>query len=206
MKKISKFLFFALLAIFLTACGNNDNGYDVLPGIDLDFRSMRDVELDVIISLGDSISEVRSLLGEPSVSGPPVSLASGEMLADIFENGMWVTYMDGFVDSIRGANGFYDGRFEVHGYTIGMTHAKIAAAFHPMPHADESLPNADAINEMFAGMYAYANFFDTNGNRLRGMDASLEEMADTAVSVHVYWAYNTVLAWEKGVTLSVILF
>jgi len=124
-----------VLAAF-TACGGNGNRYDNAPR-ELNFRSMRDVELDVIISLGDRRARVEELLGEsspcmiPKYPGMP-----GRISRYYFTNGMAIDFQHGIVISMEARNEYGTERFEIYGYSIGMTQEQLSAAFDTNPEPD----------------------------------------------------------------------
>jgi len=94
----------------------------------LDFRSMKDTELDVIISLGDSRRYVERVLG-PS---EPVTEGAGSFRTiRRYRNGMEIMfYDDDRAVELIGINGFTSGRFEIYRYRAGMTEQEIDANFH----------------------------------------------------------------------------
>jgi len=119
-------------------------------GEELALGSMRDVELDVIISIGDSRERVIELLGEPFYVHD-VHRACEHCILTFFEyeSGMRIAFIDDTVVSIRGTRWLTvpdseygermtelgrtwsnEDRFEIRGYTVGMTREEISSAFN----------------------------------------------------------------------------
>jgi hypothetical protein len=121
MKKLANIFLVSLVAVIFAACGS----YDDTPR-ELDFRSMRDVELDVIISLGDSRSRLEELLGTPIRYG----IWFGDEMFSFpvtFENGMNVMFsLDRLVTKMSVDNAE---RFEIYGLTADMTQEQITELF-----------------------------------------------------------------------------
>jgi hypothetical protein len=158
-------IYISFFIFIFVACGKNENN-------ELNFRSMRDVELDVIISLGDSRERVEELLGEGE---PGVELRNGEMLD--FENGMSVRFNDDVVVGLHAFNEYDAGRFEIFGYTIGMTEEQLAEIFiHPVT----------SVHHM-VGQIHYLNVFDENGRHLDEI-----QWDDT-------WVSNMVTMWDTEI-------
>ena len=180
MRKITGVLF---LAFIFVACGGGRGGAQVEVGV----RSMRDVELDVIISLGDSRLDVEAVLGQ-------AVLVSGERI--IFDNEMELTFVNNIVTMIEGNNGLDSGRFEIHGYTIGMTAAQISAGFE----AHEEM--SEGFSEFVGGtVYFFMRFFDADGDYMGGTQTG--PPAGAAVGNFIDW-WDT--PEEQSLRLTVISF
>lgn len=168
MRRKNFFLIFAILffSLFLVACGGEAER-------ELDFRSMWDTELDVVISLGDSRRHVESVLG---VAGAErIHRGDGHEILE-FYSGMEITLINDVVINIRGTNGMTTGRFEILGYTVGMTREQIAKNFN-------------FVTTMNSICY-FANFYDTHGNCLGGAVETEEYRRfpdDWAVNGWVEW-------------------
>jgi|GEM_PF-4918514 len=109
MKKFFSLVGLLFTLALLTACGGSD-------AQDLDFRSMRDIELGVTVSLGqtiDEISEVLEFLEEHSAD-----IIGGHGIA-VFENGMYIRFEDGVAIHIQGNSYPSNERFEILGHTVG---------------------------------------------------------------------------------------
>ena len=143
--------FYVLIVIFLvigtTACSSNPNNDRVL-----DFRSMRDIELDVIISLGDSRSQLEDSLGSPiyEILNGFTTVGRGTVLT--FNNGMEIVLVNDVVSVITVEDELHSGRFEIFNYTISMMPEQIAVNFHKRVTLVES--------------YIFTAYFDPYGNRL----------------------------------------
>jgi len=114
-------LFLSLLAIIFVACISDDEfvAHDSSDERVLDFKSMRDVELDVIISLWDSRREVEEILGLPlQIDDHFYGLGHYTLW---FSN-MMINVFDDTVIQIRVPN-------QPKGYTIGTTFEQIEAKF-----------------------------------------------------------------------------
>jgi len=154
LKKLVITLISAIVTISLTACAA---GTDGTPQRELDILSMRDTELGVVVSIGDSQSDVETILGQPMETVGMMVIGDGAILE--FQNGMEVTFEHDAVISISAINGFTDGRFEIYGYRAGMTTDEIAANFGLLEEMSEMFSSAFGGTVLY-----YANFFDAQGN------------------------------------------
>jgi hypothetical protein len=149
MKKIFCILFFLII---FSACGDDR---------ELDFRSMRDTELGVVISLGDNRERLVRLMGEPVHEIPSLSIRGGTLL--IFANEMDVTVYNDEVKLIFAENNLDSGRFEIYGYRVGMTPSQIAA------NLDENEEHSGIASRVTDGtVHIYMNFYDASGNKTTG--------------------------------------
>lgn len=185
---MKKFLCIILLFIF-AACGGSQNDERVL-----DFRSMRDTELDVIISLGDSRARLESLLGEPIHES---ALPDNAGFSLRFAGGMDIILRDGGASFIYAENTSSDGRFEIYGYSIGMNPEQIGENID----FNEALTNAILDVPSVDSAYVFRGFFDARGNSLGGGAAP---PGAAAVGHTIKWVEEygeasivlTVMSWE----------
>jgi hypothetical protein len=170
MKKL--ICFFAMLLVFLVGCGNEDES---IPR-EMDFRSMRDTELDVIISLGDSRADVERALGRFNSH----INSEGERIGTIFRNGMTVMFEDDAVINITADSEIGGERFEIYGHRANMTPEEISeiSEFINM--------TSDGFSARMGGRaYLFMSAFDEYGNNLNGSPTALRE--NQAVSTFITW-------------------
>jgi len=186
-KATSVFTILTILAIMctlvLTACGDNNNE----PHTEVSYRAMRDVELGVTITLGDTSAQVEAALGRA------INTVSGRT---VFENGMEITFIGGRATAIEGVNPLDSGRFEIYGFRIGMQAEEIAETF--FRHHELS----DGFSELADGpVYFFTRFFDASGNNMGDLQAGRPDGADVANFIDLW---NTSL--EQSIRLTVIDF
>lgn len=159
MKKLFYILFLAFFTITFVACVGNDYDERVL-----DFKSMRDVELDVIISLGDSRERVEELLGQPIWIYERTEWSVQREITYLdFENGMNIHFERGSVRYIRGINEIDSGRFEIYRYTIGMTLEEIGDTFEQyVAHDDTLFLNFNIFYDENGNIVGYRNHGESN--------------------------------------------
>jgi len=192
---LKKKFFCVLTVLFLTiifiVCNVNYDEEKVL-----DFRSMRDVELDVIISLGDSRERLVELLGEPEVEH------TSEHVGTFFRfgNGMHIRMNDGAVDDISGENEFGSGRFEIFGYNLGMTPDQIAE------NLEAHNCDIEYMEEFGIRAYVFENYFDADGNIFSGVQCYRPENAP--VRLKLIWVEDPddLSPWINGIRLSLMLY
>ena len=104
MKRLILGVFVVVVLGVLVGCGGNDQ--------DLDFRSVRDVELGVVFSLGQTRDEVETLLGQTKI----LNTYSLWLTTD---SGMSFRFEDGVVVVIAARSHTESERFEIFGHRIG---------------------------------------------------------------------------------------
>ena len=118
MKNILLALAVLLTVVILTACGSEE------PAPILDFKSVLDTELNILFSLGDHRDDIESILGPP--------IRHNEEWGDFeYQNGLQVVYEGHRAVFLAARNGLEEGRFEVLGYSIGMSRSQISDYFEP---------------------------------------------------------------------------
>ncbi|MCL2456710.1 MAG: hypothetical protein FWD19_04095 [Defluviitaleaceae bacterium] len=163
-----KKFFFVFIFSFFIFCSceknfiENENffSHEEIENDVLDFRSMRDTELDVIISLGDSKEKVIELLGEL----PEESYIGTEYTIFQFQNGMSISFENDEVAVIFARNIFGAEKFEIYDCAIGMSREQIAVDFE----FNENI--SEVLSEWHDGTeYFYAKVFDSYGHHLGGV-------------------------------------
>ena len=158
MKKVMRILSVLFLLAVLVSCGKGNERV-------LDYRSIRDTELNAVISLGDSRREAERVLGRPFAD------TYGSLGELVFTNGMVVIFENDIVIRIIAANIVGVERFEILNYSAGMTKEQINAGF------------------IFAGEieddFLYVKFYDNNGNSL-----NVETPPNQGVGNSVTWREN----------------
>ena len=180
MKKLITIITAAILAAALTACTSGNNGNNTAPGT-LSVISMRDTELDLIITLGDTQESVEAALGQPHEFGGFV-IGDGAIL--LFENGMEVAFEHGLAIEINAVNHIDHGRFEIYGFAPGTPLAELSQNFTLLEEMSEAFSN---ISD--GSVYYYVAFTDAQGN-----PTELEQ---------AYFARAVV--WEEGPNINQVI-
>jgi hypothetical protein len=177
--------FFCVICLALLAACGDGNDYPPVEELNeaveivnerieeygLNFTSMRDMEWGISIYLGDSEDAVIALLGEPTSR-----LRGGAgMSALSFENGMAIRFYDELAGAISARSYHENGRFEIRGYTPGMTAEQTAVHFEQHEQDSETI------------QYLFVNAFDENGTRL-----PYAEDPSVAVTHMIQWSENDV--------------
>ena len=147
-------MFTVLLALSLVACGGESSAAQ-FENRTLDFKSIHDVELGLIFSLGDNKDDVVYVLGRPVSTD-----VDGDESEYIFHNGLTFLFIEDRAVWIQGENQLDTGRFEILAYRIGMTRSQVSRYFE--------------VNETLSGLSmldAYERAYDVSGNSVDKSDA-----------------------------------
>ena len=155
MKKILCVLLLAGMVAVLGACRSDEPRA-------LDFKSILDVELDTIFSLGDTRESIEAVLGRPirheNLAGPIYEFE--------YQNGLVVWYRDGVAVFFEAENEHETGRFEIFGYRIGMTRSRIANIFDFNERWSDSATSSSTGRRIFR----YERFYDAEGEVVEVID------------------------------------
>ncbi|MCL2170289.1 MAG: hypothetical protein FWB74_09750 [Defluviitaleaceae bacterium] len=167
-------LLVAVMAVFVGCTNEREQVF-------LGIGSMHDTELGVVISIGDTLEDVRALLGEEIYVGT----SAGPAL-HLFENGMNVGIggVDFLVFGISAANDIHNPRFEIKGHRLGMTREDV---FYNFTKDYEASERASEIEGSSA--YRFRTFFDREGNVIERRGSVMQTLAvpDVYVQILISW-------------------
>ena len=167
MKKILAVLFAMILTFALAGCGrDSDAGESSI----LDFRSILDLQLDRIFSLGDHRADIEAAIGDPI----SIEAYDGFYIHD-YQGGLTVFYENDRAVVFEGENGRETGRFEILGYRIGTARTEISNNFE----FNEELSISLSSPTFGWYIYAYEQFYDESGN--------LTNRENAYVMSGIYW-------------------
>ena len=163
MKKLFCFLILLGLSIGIAAC-ENETGTSSGASSVLDFRSIVDTESGHVFSLGDTRNSIEAVLGQP------IEMTQWGVE---FQNGLFVEFEDNLAVYFEAENGLAAGRFEIYGYSIGMTKNQIASIFA----LDEMMSSILTNPELGRIVSWFELYYDANGN------VTNQENADTFTAI-----------------------